>query len=82
MFVALLADQCNLTGALAVHIYGAKCRPESLIERLDGDTLVLFSDRRCLSYLRQPHLINYVSLLLITDTCRVQPVGQFILRPG
>ena len=51
MFVALLADQCNLTGALAVHIYGAKCRPESLIERLDGDTLVLFSDRRCLSEL-------------------------------
>ena len=82
MFVALLADQCNLTGALAVHIYGAKSRPASLIERLDGGTLVLFSDRRCLSYLRQPHLINYVSLLLITDTCRVQPVGQFILRPG
>ena len=82
MFVALLADQCNLTGALAVHIYGAKCRPASLIERLDGDTLVLFSDRRCLSYLRQPHLNNYAPLMLITDTRRVQPVGQFILRPG
>ena len=40
MFVRLLADQCNLTGALAVHIYGAKCRPAPLIERLGGDTLV------------------------------------------
>ena len=42
MFVALLADQCNLTGALAVHIYEAKCRPAPLIEKLDGDTLVYF----------------------------------------
>ena len=79
MFVALLADQCNLTGALAVHIYGAKSRPASLIERLDGGTLVLFSDRRCLSYLRQPHLINYVSLLLIPDYRRLEPIGQLIL---
>ena len=42
MFVALLADQCNLTGALAVHIYGAKCRPATLTERLDGITMVYF----------------------------------------
>ena len=78
MFVALLADQCNLTGALAVHIYGAKSRPASLIERLDGGTLVLFSDRRCLSYLRQLHLNNYAPLMLITDTRRVQPIGQLV----